>query len=62
MGIDDRDHVCACDNCRIERARRRWYETWCRGTNRRLPRWAGRESLIAPGTEPGEPGRRTSDH
>jgi hypothetical protein len=62
MSIANHDDACGCDDCRVERARRRWYETWCRRTNRRMPRWVDREGPVAAETPHGRTGRRASDH
>jgi hypothetical protein len=61
MSIADHDDGCACDDCRVARARRHWDEKWCRRTNR-MPGWANREDLTAAQTQPGQTGRRPSDH
>jgi len=59
MSIHDHDDGCACDDCRVVRARTRWYETWCRRTNRRMAPWANRDGAIAAETQTG---RRAADH
>lgn len=37
MGTDRHSDGCQCDDCRIGRARRQWYESWRRQTGRRVP-------------------------